>query len=51
MKFITVVLIRLTPQRFGYTKRYNKKQKELKEELLLNFDVEKIDSTLDKWLT
>ena len=27
-----------------------KKQKELKEELLLNFDVEKIDSTLDKWL-
>ena len=28
-----------------------KKQKELKEELLLNFDVEKIDSTLDKWLS
>ena len=27
-----------------------KKQKELKEELLLNFDVEKIDSTIDKWL-
>ena len=27
-----------------------KKQKELKEELLLNFDVEKIDSTVDKWL-
>ena len=27
-----------------------KKQRELKEELLLNFDVEKIDSTLDKWL-
>ena len=27
-----------------------KKQKELKEELLINFDVEKIDSTLDKWL-
>ena len=27
-----------------------KKRKELKEELLLNFDVKKIDSTLDKWL-
>ena len=27
-----------------------KKQKELKEELLLNFDVEKIDSTVDKWV-
>jgi len=27
-----------------------KKQKELKEEFLLNFDVEKIDSTINKWI-
>ena len=32
------------------TRNLARVQKELKEELLLNFDVEKIDSTLDKWL-
>ena len=31
-------------------KDITKKQKELKEELLLNFDVEKIDYTIDKWI-
>ena len=35
---------------FEIQKDIIKKQKELKEELLLNFDIEKIDSTVDKWL-
>jgi len=35
---------------FEIQKDIIKKQKELKEELLLNFDIKKIDSTVDKWL-